>query len=89
MRRRHRRTLAAIFKRPTQAGIRWADIESLLRACGADIEERAGSRIAIELNDVIAIFHRPHPQPNADKGAVASVRRFLVAAGIDPEADGP
>ena len=89
MRRRHRRTLAAIFKRPTQAGIRWADIESLLQACGADIEERAGSRVAVELNDVIAIFHRPHPRPQADKGAVASVRRFLVTAGIDMEADGP
>lgn len=89
MRRRHRRTLAAIFKRPTQAGIRWADIESLLQACGADIEERAGSRVAVELNDVIAIFHRPHPRPQADKGAVASVRRFLVTAGIDLEADGP
>ena len=88
MRRRHRRTLAAIFKRPTQAGIRWADIESLLQACGADIEERAGSRVAVELNDVVAIFHRPHPRPQADKGAVASVRRFLVAAGIDMEADG-
>ena len=89
MRRRHRRTLAAIFKRPTQAGIRWADIESLLQACGADIEERAGSRVAVELNDVVAIFHRPHPRPQADKGAVASVRRFLIAAGIDMEADGP
>ncbi|MCY4114530.1 MAG: type II toxin-antitoxin system HicA family toxin [Chloroflexi bacterium] len=87
MRRRHRRTLAAIFKRPTQAGIRWADIESLLQACGADIEERAGSRVAVELNDVVAIFHRPHPRPQTDKGAVASVRRFLVAAGIDKEAD--
>jgi len=89
MRRRHRRTLAAILKRPTQAGIRWADIESLLRACGAEVEERAGSRVAVELNDVVAIFHRPHPRPQADKGAVASVRRFLVAAGIDMEADGP
>ncbi|MCY3913744.1 MAG: type II toxin-antitoxin system HicA family toxin [Chloroflexi bacterium] len=89
MRRRHRRTLAAIFKRPTQAGVRWADIESLLQACGADIEERAGSRVAVELNDVIAVFHRPHPRPQADKGAVASVRRFLVTAGIDLEADGP
>ena len=38
-------------------GNRW-DVESLLLACGADIEERAGSRVAIELHDV-AIFHRP------------------------------
>ncbi|MXZ45979.1 MAG: type II toxin-antitoxin system HicA family toxin [Chloroflexi bacterium] len=84
MRRRHRRTLAAIFRRPASAGIAWTDIESLFVACGADIEERAGSRVAIELNGVIAILHRPHPRKEADKGSVASVRRFLSEAGIEP-----
>ena len=85
MRRRHRRTLAAIFRRPTQSGIPWADIESLLLACGAYIEERAGSRLAIELNDTRAIFHRPHPRREADRGTVASMRRFLIGAGITSE----
>ena len=42
MRRRHRRTLEAIYRRPTQAGIRWAEIESLLLACGATIEGTVG-----------------------------------------------
>ncbi|MXW24611.1 MAG: type II toxin-antitoxin system HicA family toxin [Chloroflexi bacterium] len=79
-----RRTLAAIFRRPVPAGIAWADIESLFVACGADIEERAGSRVAIELNGVIAILHRPHPRKEADKGSVSSVRRFLTEAGIVP-----
>lgn len=73
-----------MFRRPTQASINWRDIESLLVACGADIEERAGSRVVIELNDVIAVFHRPHPRKETDKGSVASVRRFLAEAGIDP-----
>ncbi len=73
-----------IFRRPTQAGIRWADIESLLLASGAEIEERAGSRIAIRLNTVVAIFHRPHPRRTADKGTVGSMRRFLTQAGIEP-----
>ena len=54
-------------------------------ACGAGIEERAGSRVVIELNDVIAVFHRPHPRKEADKGSVASVRRFLTEAGVFPE----
>ena len=84
MRKKHRSTLAAIFKRPTQSGIRWEDIESLLLACGASIEERAGSRIGIELNGVRAHAHRPHPQPTARKGAVESMRRFLKEAGIEP-----
>ncbi|MDD9984654.1 MAG: type II toxin-antitoxin system HicA family toxin [Spirochaetaceae bacterium] len=73
-----------MFERPTRAGIPWADIENLLRACGADIEERTGSRVAITLNDVLAIFHRPHPRKETDKGSVASVRRFLMAAQVRP-----
>ena len=76
-----------MFRRPTQAGIRWNDIESLLVACGAHVEERAGSRVGIELNGVLAVFHRPHPRNDADKGTVASMRRFLMQAGITPEGD--
>ena len=84
MRRKHRRTLEAIFRRPTQASINWSDIESLFVACGAAIEERAGSRVEVELNGVLAVFHRPHPRKEADKGSVASVRRFLAGAGVKP-----
>ncbi|WP_363318184.1 hypothetical protein [Nostoc sp. NMS4] len=29
-----------------------------------------------------AIFHRPHPEKETDKGAVKSMRRFLTEAGI-------
>ena len=83
MRKKHRKTLAAIFRRPTQSGIDWADIESLFVARGAYIEEREGSRIYIELNDVVGHFHRPHPEKEARKGVVDSVRRFLKEAGIE------
>ena len=83
MRKKHRITLNAIFSRPTQANIKWDDVEALLEACGAYIEERKGSRVAIELNDVVAIFQRPHPEKEIDKGAVASIRRFLKEAGIE------
>ena len=81
---RQRRTLEAIFRRPTLANIRWADIESLLLACGAHIEERAGSRIGIELNGIPFHTHRPHPRSEAPKGTVEDVRRLLIAARIEP-----
>ncbi len=84
MRKKHRKTLDAIFSRPTQANIKWDNFESLLKAFGAYIEERKGSRVAIELNDVLAIFHRPHPEKEIGKGAVASIRRFLNEAGVEP-----
>ena len=84
MRNRHRRTLEAIYSRPTQAGIRWAEIESLLLACGAAIEERAGSRIRVALNGFRITVHRPHPQPDAPKHTVNTVRKFLMDLEIEP-----
>lgn len=81
---RHRRTLHAIFENPVRANIPWSDIESLLRACGAEISEGRGSRVRMALNGVRAVFHRPHPQKETDKGAVGAMRRFLTEAGVEP-----
>ena len=81
---RQRRTLEAIFRRPALASIRWADIESLLLACGARIIEGSGSRIRIELKGVRTHTHRPHPRREASRNAVERMRRFLVEAEIEP-----
>ena len=81
---KHRATLEAIFATPVRASIAWSDIEALFRACGAEISEGSGSRVRVALSDVRAVFHRPHPQKETDKGAVKSVRRFLAEAGIEP-----
>jgi hypothetical protein len=67
-----------------RADIAWRDIESLFRGLGAEVSEGNGSRVRIALNGVRAVFHRPHPQKETDKGAVKSVRRFLGEAGIQP-----
>lgn len=53
-------------------------------ALGADVIERRGSRVLVVLGDNRAVFHRPHPSPDTDKGAVKAVRRFLMEAGIKP-----
>jgi HicA toxin of bacterial toxin-antitoxin, len=82
--RKHQDTLDAIFATPVRAGIVWNDIEALFRACGAEISEGSGSRVRVALNDVRAVFHRPHPRKETDKGAVKSVRRFLTEAGLEP-----
>ena len=83
MRRKHARTLNAIFADPIQPGILWRDIETMLEALGAEVSERRGSRICISLNGVDAVFHRPHPRKETDKGAVSSMRRFLKEAGVE------
>ena len=82
MNSKQRKTLSAIFTDPVSGGILWADIEKLLEACGARKSEGRGSRVRFSLNGVLATFHRPHPKPTTDKGAVKSVRRFLENAGI-------
>jgi hypothetical protein len=84
MRKKHRRTLRAVFAEPVQANINWSDIEALLKASGAEISEGEGSRVRIALNGVRAVFHRPHPQKETDKGALRSMRRFLTEAGVTP-----
>ncbi len=86
MKAKHRRTLEAVFARPVSANIAWRDVEALLEALGAVIEERAGSRVAILLDGVPTVQHRPHPRPHMDKGAVAAMRDFLMACGVTPEA---
>ena len=81
---KHDRTLQAVFARPTPSNIQWLDIEAMLRHHGAQISEGRGSRVRVALNGVRAVFHRPHPKKETDKGSVVSVRRFLTEAGITP-----
>ena len=81
---KHDKTLADVFADPAKSNIRWADVESLLAHHGAEITEGAGSRVRVAFNGVRAVFHRPHPSPFTDKGAVKSVRKFLTEAGVTP-----
>jgi hypothetical protein len=51
---------------------------------GAEIEEGRGSRVRILLNNQVSVFHRPHPRKETDKGALVSVRKFLISCGVIP-----
>jgi hypothetical protein len=84
MNQKHRRTMEAVFEDPVRSNIPWRDIEAMINGAGAEIAEGAGSRIRVALNGVRAVFHRPHPRKETDKGAVRSVRRFLIEAGVTP-----
>lgn len=82
MNSKHERIYRYIYTDPVMANISWNDIESLLLALGATITEGNGSRARVELNGAKAVFHRPHPDSNTDKGAVKSLRKFLENAGV-------
>ena len=84
MKRKHQRTLEQIFHRPISGNISWSEIESLFGALGADVTERAGSRVAVVLFGEVRVFHRPHPSPNTDKGAVASIRKWFELNEVKP-----
>lgn len=84
LRKRQKNTLDQIFKMPVPSGIKWSDVESLIRALGGEIKEGSGSRVRLLLNGSIARFHRPHPSPDTDKGAVVSLREWLESIGVKP-----
>jgi len=81
---KHRKTLEAIFEKTERVNIAWRDIEALFIALSAEVTEGNGSRVRVALKDVRAVFHRPHPRKETNKGAVKSFRRFLEAAGVKP-----
>jgi len=84
MKRKSLKTLALIFSRPVSGGIKWRDIEALLVDLGANVSEREGSRIGVKLFGEVRVFHRPHPSPDTDKGAVESIRKWLKDNEVQP-----
>jgi hypothetical protein len=84
MKRKHLRTLEQIFARPVSANVRWADVEALFVELGGQVAEREGSRVLVRLFDDRRVFHRPHPEPTTDKGAVDAIRKWLEEHGVKP-----
>ncbi|MEE2717224.1 MAG: type II toxin-antitoxin system HicA family toxin [SAR324 cluster bacterium] len=82
MNSKQRKTLKALFENPVRSNIAWNDIERLFVGLEATILEGEGPRVCVLLNDIRAVFHRPHPQKEASRGMVRSVRQFLTSAGI-------
>lgn len=84
MKKKRQKTLELIFARPTSGNIQWRDIEALFVDLGAEISEREGSRVGVRLFGQRKVFHRPHPTPDTDKGAVVSIREWLKSNGVTP-----
>ena len=84
MNAKHRKTIAAVFAKPTLASIPFVDIESLLRALGGKVIEREGSRIKIEFSGEQWRCHRPHPGKEAKRYQIEEVRELLERIGVQP-----
>jgi hypothetical protein len=81
---KHRKTLLAIFAKPTLASIVFTDIEALIKALGGSVSEREGSRVKIELHGEQWRCHRPHPGKEAKRYQIEEARELLERAGVKP-----
>ncbi len=84
MNSKQRKTLEAIFSKPTLPTIMFSDVERLLIACGAVLTEREGSRIKFSADAQEWHAHRPHPGKEAKKYQIEGVREFLERIGVKP-----
>lgn len=84
MNTKHRKTLRAIFSKPTSPAIVFSDIEALLIALGGQVHEREGSRVKITIQNEQWRCHRPHPGKEAKRYQVEEIRELLERIGVQP-----
>lgn len=84
MKAKHRKTLEAIYAKPTRAGIVFSEIEALILALGGEVREGAGSRVAFELKVMRKYLHRPHLGKEAKKYQVEELRDWFLQLEIKP-----
>lgn len=84
MNSKHRKTLEAIFTDPVNGALEWARIEALLLALGCRSIEGSGSSVTFEMDGKRAHFHRPHPEREALRYRVRTVREYLATLGVKP-----
>jgi hypothetical protein len=84
MNRKQRGVLDAVFSDPVSRTIAWSDLESLLKAAGAEVVEGNGSRVRFVCKGVVATFRRPHPEKEARRYQIRDARDFLTKIGVEP-----
>jgi len=84
MNNRQRKTLGAIFRKPTPTGIEWRAVESLIKAIGGEIRYGDGSKIRIDLKGESVNIHSPHPQKELKRYAARLIRELLIRTGDTP-----
>ena len=84
MNTKHRKTLRAVFTKPTSPSIVFSDIEALLVALGGQVHEREGSRVKISIKGEQWRCHRPHPGKEAKRYQIEEIRELLERIGEQP-----
>ena len=84
MNAKHRKTLRAIFARPTSPSVVFANIEALVVPLGGLVMGREGSRVKIKLQGEQWHCHRPRPGKEAKHYQVEEARELLERVGVKP-----
>ena len=84
MNSKHRKTLAAIYAKPTLGAIPFKDVEALLLAVGCILTEGAGSRVRFDKDGLAFLCHRPHPGKEAKRYQIEQAREFLQQLEVMP-----
>ena len=79
----HRRTLEAIFRRPSVHNLEWSDVVGLIDAIG-DMHEQANDKFVFEVAGERHLMRKPHTK-HLTSDAVIDLRHFLSQAGASPE----
>ena len=87
MNHHHRKVLHALFAHPVSGNIAMKDVESVLSEMGAEINTAHSGKIHVTLKGHSANF--PHAGHSLPKQEVQQLKKFIEAAGIDPEKDYP
>jgi len=77
-----RKTLQRVLATPASGTIRFANIESLLEALGAEVTECKGSRVRFDLRGEQWHTHRPHPGIEAKRYQVRDLQELFQLLGI-------
>ncbi len=87
MNHKQRNTLHALFTHPVSSNIDPRLVHSMLEALGCDVTHGGHGHIVVKLNGHSHGFH--DARHSLSKDEVATLRKFLEQAGIDPVRDFP
>lgn len=86
--KKHLKTIAKIRKRPRTGNLKYPDLESALEAMGFERFSNKSGGVAFNKGDNLTFtYHRPHPRPDVDKGAINALDKFLEREGIYEDFD--
>jgi hypothetical protein len=87
MNHHHRKVLHALFAHPMSANIDPKHVQTVLAELGADITHGGHGQVLVRLNGQGHAFH--DSRHSLSREEVGQIRKFLAAAGVDPERDYP